>query len=157
MALAPQDPRDRVKTGLSESQCPTYMRNLRPNHARRRSPESQSRSSLSLPDLSLSGVTASEAVQGHEQGTYVALSRSYARKGGMTCGGRPLWLRSPRSSPRAGKPSTWRRGTGVRIARSREVREMRNAETVLAIIHERGAKGLPLGDVYRQVRRDGHL
>jgi hypothetical protein len=28
-------------------------------------------------------------------------------------GARALWRRSPRSSPRTGKPSTWRRGAGV--------------------------------------------
>ena len=33
----------------------------------------------------------------------------------------------------------------------REVREMRNAETVLGIIQERGRRRLPLGDVYRQL------
>ncbi|MFB2976992.1 hypothetical protein ACE1CM_12320 [Microseira sp. BLCC-F43] len=32
-----------------------------------------------------------------------------------------------------------------------EVRQMRNAETVLGIIHERGKRGLPLEDVYRQL------
>ena len=34
---------------------------------------------------------------------------------------------------------------------NREVREMRNAETILGIIHERGRQRLPLGDVYRQL------
>jgi group II intron reverse transcriptase/maturase len=34
---------------------------------------------------------------------------------------------------------------------SREVREMRNAETVLAVIRDRGKRGLPLEDVYRQL------
>src|SRR6266446_7394467 len=33
----------------------------------------------------------------------------------------------------------------------REVREMRNAETILDIIYERGRQRLPLGDVYRQL------
>jgi group II intron reverse transcriptase/maturase len=33
----------------------------------------------------------------------------------------------------------------------REVREMRDAETILGIIRERGSKGLPLEDVYRQL------
>src|SRR5215210_6383307 len=33
----------------------------------------------------------------------------------------------------------------------REVREMRNAETILGIIRERGRRRLPLGDVYRQL------
>jgi group II intron reverse transcriptase/maturase len=37
------------------------------------------------------------------------------------------------------------------IASEREVREMRNAETILGIIHERGRRGLPLEDVYRQL------
>jgi hypothetical protein len=32
-----------------------------------------------------------------------------------------------------------------------EVREMRNAETVLGVIRERGRRGLPLEDVYRQL------
>jgi hypothetical protein len=36
------------------------------------------------------------------------------------------------------------------MARSVEVREMRDAETTLAIIRERGKKGLHLEDVYRQ-------
>ena len=31
----------------------------------------------------------------------------------MAYGGRPLWSRSPRSSPSRGKPGTWRRRTGV--------------------------------------------
>src|SRR3954464_5582151 len=37
------------------------------------------------------------------------------------------------------------------MAKSVEVREMRNAETTLAIIRERGKKGLHLEDVYRQL------
>src|SRR6266542_890415 len=32
-----------------------------------------------------------------------------------------------------------------------EVREMRNAETVLGIVHNRGRRKLPLEDVYRQL------
>lgn len=39
----------------------------------------------------------------------------------------------------------------IRIAKDREVREMRDAETVLEIIRERGRKGLPLEDIYRQL------
>ena len=33
----------------------------------------------------------------------------------------------------------------------REVREMRNAETVLGIIRERGTQGIPVDDLYRQL------
>src|SRR5438309_8253824 len=50
-----------------------------------------------------------------------------------------------------GKPSTRRRGAGVSDPQRREVREMRDAETVLGIIRERGSRGLPLEDVYRQL------
>jgi group II intron reverse transcriptase/maturase len=42
------------------------------------------------------------------------------------------------------------RGTGVNGSTwRREVSEMRDAETVLGIVHERGKQGLPLEDVYR--------
>jgi hypothetical protein len=37
------------------------------------------------------------------------------------------------------------------MAQGREVREMRDADTILAIIRERGGRGLPLEDVYRQL------
>jgi hypothetical protein len=37
------------------------------------------------------------------------------------------------------------------IPKHRKVREMRNAETVLGIIQERGRRGLPLEDIYRQL------
>jgi group II intron reverse transcriptase/maturase len=39
----------------------------------------------------------------------------------------------------------------IEIAKNRKVLVMRNAETVLEIIHERGRKGLPLEDIYRQL------
>ena len=47
-------------------------------------------------------------------------------------------LRSDHSSRRQVMPATWRREAGVFNPQKREVREMRNAETVLGIIHERG-------------------
>ena len=49
------------------------------------------------------------------------------------------------------RPSTGRRGAGNFDAMQTKVREMRNAETVLDIIHDRGKRGLPLEDVYRQL------
>ena len=44
-------------------------------------------------------------------------------------------------------------GEGRQVSRDpkSEVREMRNADTILGIIHERGKQGLPLDDVYRQL------
>jgi hypothetical protein len=50
-------------------------------------------------------------------GTPPARSRRASRQAEIASGGRPLWQRRPRSSPRAGKPRTWRRGTGIRTAR----------------------------------------
>jgi len=40
------------------------------------------------------------------------LVRTMIRKLRIASGARALWRRSPRSSPRPGKPVTWRRGTG---------------------------------------------
>ena len=41
--------------------------------------------------------------------------RRSVRESGIAYGARALWRRSLRSSPRAGKPSTWRREAGVSI------------------------------------------
>src|SRR5262249_34935218 len=51
---------------------------------------------------------------------------------------RALRRRSLHSSPGPGKPATWRREAGGSMAASEEVRDMRDAETTLAIIAERG-------------------
>jgi hypothetical protein len=37
------------------------------------------------------------------------------------------------------------------MIRNQEVREMRNAETILNIIRDRGQRGLPIEDLYRQL------
>ena len=78
-------------------------------------------------------------------------TRSAPSERGIAYGTRVLWQRSLRSSPRTGEPSTWRRETGGRITKTFKVREMRNAETVLGIIRERGSRRLPLEDIYRQL------
>src|SRR3954452_3406028 len=44
-----------------------------------------------------------------------------------------------------------RRGPGDRIPKIREVCEMQNAETVLGVLRERGRKGLPCTELYRQL------
>jgi len=63
---------------------------------------------------------------------------------GMAYGARALRLRSPNSSRGSDAPpgrtresSTGRSGTGDSIRSNREVREMRNADTVLGIIQDR--------------------
>jgi hypothetical protein len=47
------------------------------------------------------------------------------------------------------KPFTRRRAAGNAMEKNREVLVMSSAETVLAIIQERGNRGLPLEDIYR--------
>ena len=47
--------------------------------------------------------------------------------------------------------TTGRRGTGDRTARNREVCVMQDAETVLDVLRERGRKGLPCDELYRQM------
>jgi retron-type reverse transcriptase len=54
------------------------------------------------------------------------------------------------------RPTRSREGHGegtqeTQITGDREVCEMQDAETVLAIIHERGKRGLPLDEIYRQL------
>ncbi len=87
----------------------------------------------------------------------------------MTYGTRVLGLRSSNSSrgwtpapavvtptgtPRHGGRESRPQGEveqETSILNRSEVREMRNAETVLSIIRDRGRRGLPLTDVYRQL------
>src|SRR3981081_127643 len=76
-------------------------------------------------------------------------STSDLRNHGIPYGAAAPWGQSPRSSPRSGKPAAWRRGAGVFDDSNKEVRDMRNAETVLSVIRERGRQGLPLESVYR--------
>ena len=73
------------------------------------------------------------------------------RKLRIAYGARALWRRRPHSSPRRGKPLTWRRGSGDPDGDYAEVLVMRKAEAILAIIQERGKKSLHLEDVYRQL------
>jgi hypothetical protein len=51
---------------------------------------------------------------------------------------------------RTGRPSTGPRGTGDRILRPGGMR-LQNAETVLGVLRERGRKGLPCDELYRQL------
>jgi hypothetical protein len=47
--------------------------------------------------------------------------------------------------------TTGRRGAGDRTRRNLKVREMQIAETVLGVLRERGRKGLPCNELYRQM------
>src|SRR6266852_5972174 len=56
-----------------------------------------------------------DLTEGTGRGTYGVLARLTSRERGIAYGPRGLRRRSPHSSPRSGKPATWRRGTGVGI------------------------------------------
>src|SRR6266571_5990188 len=77
---------------------------------------------------------------------------------GIAYGARALWRHRPRSSRasnaapgRTGRPSAGRRGPGDWIFNDRGACEMQDAETVLGILRERGRKGLPCEELYRQL------
>src|SRR5215204_1096002 len=72
-------------------------------------------------------------------------------KHGMAYGARALRPRSPRSSPRAGKPPTRRRGTGDLASNDEEVCVMQRAELILDVYRQRGSRGLPVEGIYRQL------
>jgi hypothetical protein len=54
-------------------------------------------------------------------------------------------------APAGTSPAAYPAGTGDRIRNYREVCEMQDAETVLGILRERGRKGLPCEELYRQM------
>jgi group II intron reverse transcriptase/maturase len=89
--------------------------------------------------------------EGNGRGTYVALD---------TSDGTGIWDHPPRREAQGDGAAIVLReresrlhGKGRQVSGDPlgEVREMRNAETILGIIHARGRQGLPLEDVYRQL------
>ena len=100
----------------------------------------------------------SEGIQGDEWDAYVTLSRTTRTNVGSPTGresygdGVPVVVVGVTTHlRRAGKPSTGQRGTGDRILEDREVCVMQSAETVLDILRERGRRGLPCDELYRQL------
>ena len=69
-----------------------------------------------------------EHIEGDEWGTYVALARAAPPERGMAYRTRVPRSRSPRSSLRWGKPTTWRRGTGRRHGKGGRVRDAQEPE-----------------------------
>jgi hypothetical protein len=100
----------------------------------------------------------SEGIEGDEWVAYVTLDTYDRDERGIAYRARALWRRSARSSRRSddlpgrtAAPSTGRRGTGDRTRNNRKVCEMQNAETVLGVLRERGRRGLPCDELYRQL------
>ena len=96
----------------------------------------------------------SEGIQGDEWGAYVTLDTSIRDERGIAYGARALWGHSGRSSRGSNDPprrTAGRRATGDRRPPDRKVCVMQNAETVLGILRERGRKGLPCDELFRQL------
>src|SRR5437899_4236714 len=85
-------------------------------------------------------------IQGDERGTCNHASTYDQNAPREAYGARALGPQSAHSSPQdEGR-------TGIYDSQEKsEVREMRDADTVLGIIHERSKQGLPLEDIYRQL------
>src|SRR3954467_14472427 len=105
---------------------------------------------------------ASEVVEGDQWAIYVPRDTYNKDERGIAYGTRVLWRRRSRSSRwsharprRMGKPSTGRRRPGDRTSPPREVCVMQNAETVLDVLRERGRRGLPCTELYRQLFNPG--
>lgn len=122
--IVPQDPRDMVKATLLEAQSPVMQRHI--SRPQRLKNETFGRQwSLALHCyLPTEGTVRNHLTQGDGRDTYVALARLTSRKCGIAYGMRVLWRRSLHSSPRTGKPSTWRRQADVLDA-TRKVRHAR--------------------------------
>ena len=135
-----QDPRDKAKAKLLESQSPV----VETAHSLRQrlygSAPGADRPSFAIGSLRLAGRWRTTPFKGMSGTPTSRSTRSAPTERGIAYGTRVLWQRSLRSSPRTGEPSTWRRETGGRITKTFKVREMRNAETVLGI---REATGEP--------------
>src|SRR5712691_7891128 len=121
--IALQDPRDRAKARLPESQSPAVET---AHSLRQRLGCSAARGSpcdfCGLPPPT-GRAMENDSIQGDAWDAYVALERSAPPERGMAYRTRVPWSRSPRSSLRWGKPATWRRGTGGRHFERRRVRE----------------------------------
>ena len=99
-----------------------------------------------------------EGIQGDEWGAYVTLDTYDQDEHGIAYGARALWRRRPVvvagvTTGQGGRESRpqGEGGTGDRTPTDREVCEMQNAETVLGVLRERGRRGLPLEELYRQL------
>jgi hypothetical protein len=107
-----QDPHDMVRAALPEPQSPAVQTSALRHSVYREADGISSRSGRD-EQTSARRALASEANQGDERGTYLVLERRSVWEFGIAYRARAPRRRSPRSSQRAGKPFTRRRGTGI--------------------------------------------
>ena len=153
-AVVLRDPRHTVNATLREPEPPAMeayiLRQQRLLRGRR------NRVAKSSPlEPSVRRAVSNELTQGGGTGTYVTLDTSTSE--GMW--DRPSAARQRVTEPpyysAGGKAAHTGKGGRCLETQQGEVREMRSAETVLGIIHERGKRGLPLEDIYRQLFNPG--
>jgi len=102
---------------------------------------------------------SSEDIQGDEWDAYVTLSRTTGTNVGSPTGREPHGDGGPvvvvRVTPHRGGRESRPQGQGGQVtedaSQDREVCEMQNAETVLGVLRERGRRGLPCQELYRQM------
>ncbi len=98
-----------------------------------------------------------EGIEGDEWGAYVTLLRIAGTNAGSPTGREPYGDTGPvlvaGITTCRGGGNTVRRAKGARrwISRIREVCAMQDAETVLNVLRERGRRGLPCTELYRQL------
>jgi hypothetical protein len=104
------------------------------------------------------GATPSEGVEGDEWAAYVALLRTTETNAGSPTGREPygdggLVVVAGVTTGQGGRESRLhgRRRPGDGAFNDREVCVMQNAETVLGVLRERGRRGLPCDELYRQL------
>jgi hypothetical protein len=122
-AIVPQGPRDMVKAELPESQFPGLQSSSPRSQRLYKRGHRHTLVMYSPAEPFGRRTVGNDPTQGNGRDTYVALSRLANEECGIAYGTRVLWRRSPRSSPRTGKPSTWRRGAGVVTAEPRGTRD----------------------------------
>jgi hypothetical protein len=111
LGRAPRDPGDMVKPGLAEPQSPCCKVSR---------PETAAGSPVAPPTPQLScgcgnasrGGRVAVSDRKGSNGAPKSPYRPSRAEFGIAYGVRALWRRRPHSSPRPGKPATWRRGPG---------------------------------------------
>ncbi len=94
----------------------------------------------------------SESIQGDEWDTYSRARHVMRRRNAGSPKGREPYGDGAPIVVRAGEsPVHGEGGQVISTPRDREVLGMRNAETVLGVIRDKGTRGLPLEDIYRQL------
>src|SRR3954452_4300335 len=109
--VAPRDPRDTVKAWSSEPQPPVVITCPPDHHVHGGGTGSRWQNGAAIGTFR----PVNGGLRGRSRGRTGHLRRartSTDRESGIACRARAPWRRSPRSSPRAGEPPTWRRGVG---------------------------------------------